>query len=647
MLNVQQNDAVKYNGLHQNLLVLAGAGCGKTTTIIERIAHLSDTGVSINRILLLTFTNRSASDMKSRLKKRMGLEAEHLFAGTFHKLGLVVLSKMPHRFGINGLTIIDADDQISLMSLCRASLVKGESKEINKALPKANELISLLSYAANSCIKVEKHLSSKISNQEIRSLALKIFELYKVKKIENGYLDYDDLLVRFAEGMEHDEELRNTIASVFSHVLVDEFQDTNKLQFRILKCLTANGANMFCVGDDAQSIYAFRGAEFEHSNQFEELFPNATTLPLTINYRSNQEILDVSNWLLDRSPLPYDKHLVSAEGKCGKRPSMYAFDDELREASFIADSVEERQEEGLKLKDMAIIVPTSWSAKTIEGELVRRNIPYKFIGGTQLMKSAHVRDVISLARLGQNFKDELSWLRFLTMFPRIGEKSASSIIEQFVDRTEADVLPQLEFKFGKEHPIVQCIKHIQESSHDVEASIKGAIVHLLPVLQERYSKWNSRQKDLQALVKIASTYSDMKEFLHAMTLDPLSDTEANKTDETDVLTVITVHSAKGTEYHTTFVACVNPGMYPHTRSYGNFDAEEEQRRVLYVALTRAIKELVITKASSSRTGYTSYSKSCIGEEYFLSDLPTHIVNLKSFDGTNPFEHGGLSMLTDW
>ncbi|MGD1524632.1 ATP-dependent helicase [Vibrio owensii] len=642
MLNQQQKVAVTYDGKKKNVLVLAGAGCGKTTTIIERIAHLIESGYPVNSLLLLTFTNRAANEMKNRLKKKIGVEAENLFAGTFHKLGLVVLSKLPKSFGINGLTIIDQDDQNSLMGLCRSQVLSNYDKKFAKLMPSAAEIISIQSYSVNTCQPVEKHLAKVIGDQDIRDAVLHCCAKYQAKKAQKGYLDYDDLLVKFAEGMESSEELRVKIAQAFKHVLVDEFQDTNKLQFRILKCLTAGGADLYCVGDDAQSIYAFRGAEFEHTNRFSYYFEDAEILPLTTNYRSNQEILDVSNWLLDRSPLIYDKKLFSDSGLCGKLPQFHVFDDEMREAFHVVDEVETRKQDGVSLNDMAVIVPTSWSAKAIEGELARRRIPYRFIGGTALSKSAHIRDVMSLLKVVANNDDELGWLRYLTLFPRVGEKGAAKVIDQLHGKRGEELLSVLDNAYGPEHLICQSLRDAMHAQGSPQSAVNVAVKALTPLLKERYKKWNSRSHDLKMLSKIASKYQDLESFLTTMTLDPISDSEVKNLEENEVLTLITVHSAKGTEYDVTFVCAANPGMYPHTRSLGNSESEEEQRRVLYVALTRAKKELHITR--SQGTSFTTHSIESIGEPYFLSDVPEHLVDLHVYGWNQNANCGGLNDL---
>lgn len=640
MLNKQQEAAVTYSGDKNNVLVLAGAGCGKTTTIIERISYLIETGVPVSSLLLLTFTNRAANEMKSRLKKKIGNEAEHLFAGTFHKLGLVVLSKLPKSFGINGLTIIDQDDQNSLMGICRSSILDNYDKKFAKLMPSSADIIGLQSYAVNTCQPLEKHLSRMIGDKDIRDAIMHCCALYQTKKAQKGYLDYDDLLLKLAEGMEKSPELCEKIASAFQHVLVDEFQDTNKLQFRILKCLTSGGANLYCVGDDAQSIYAFRGAEFEHTNRFSYYFSDAQILPLTTNYRSNQEILNVSNWLLDNSPLDYDKKLYSDSGMCGKLPKMCIFDDEMREAFYVVDEIEsKRQDEGVKLNDMAVIVPTSWSAKAIEGELARRRIPYRFIGGTALSKSAHIRDVLALVKVIANNDDELGWLRYLTLFPRVGEKGAAKVIDKISGKRGEEIFGVLESTYGHDHPICTLLRSTMQQQNTPQNCVKEAIKSLTPLLKEKYKKWNSRAHDLTMLGKIASKYQDLESFLTTMTLDPISESEVKNLEEDEVLTVITVHSAKGTEYDVTFVAAANPGMYPHTRSLGNSDSEEEQRRVLYVALTRAKRELIVSR--SQGTAFTTHSIDSIGEPYFLAEVPEHLVELNVHGWSQQSQAGGI------
>ena len=428
-LNPQQMAAAQYRGSAQSLLVMAGAGCGKTRTIIARTSYLIRSGVDASRILMMTFTNRAAREMKTRLRAEVGPLSDKVQAGTFHAFCLRVMRRIPKSFGILGLNVIDVDDQNALMSLVRRRRLGKKYKEISKLLPRAAELNRYYSYCRNTCLEPLDYLShhSDLSQEYIR-LCSDMFAEYQKTKLERGYLDFDDLLAIFGSVLEQKASLRKDIAKLFEECLVDEMQDTNPLQFRILQQFSREGVRLFCVGDPAQSIYRFRGANFEHVYLFEKLFPNSETLILSKNYRSYQEILDLSNWLLSRSPLDYKNRLIAHRGNAGKLPELIDFDSQFEEAGWIADKIMEQFESDTRFRDMMVLVRTAYDAKPIEAEFIQREIPYVFIGGTSLVKSAHVRDVLSLLRTARSFEDDLAWMRYLQLWPGIGPKTAEKIV---------------------------------------------------------------------------------------------------------------------------------------------------------------------------------------------------------------------------
>jgi DNA helicase-2/ATP-dependent DNA helicase PcrA len=415
-LNPQQKAAAQYRGTAQSLLIMAGAGCGKTRTIIARTSYLIRSGVDASRILMMTFTNRAAREMKVRLKSEVGPASYQVQAGTFHAFCLRVMRRIPTSFGIQGLNVIDVDDQNALMSLVRRRRLGKKDKFIRKLVPKAAELIRYYSYCRNTCQEPIEYLShhSDLSREYI-GLCSEMFAEYQKMKLERGYLDFDDLLEVFGSVLAQKAALRKDLAKLFEECLVDEMQDTNPLQFRILKQFSREGVRLFCVGDPAQSIYRFRGANFEHVYLFDELFPNSEILTLSENYRSYQEILDLSNWLLGRSPLDYKNRLVAHRGNAGIIPELVDFDSQFEEAGWIADKIIAQHESDTPLRDMMVLVRTAYDAKPIEAEFLQREIPYVFIGGTSLTKSAHVRDILALLRTARSVDDDLAWMRYLQL----------------------------------------------------------------------------------------------------------------------------------------------------------------------------------------------------------------------------------------
>ncbi len=655
-LNEQQATAVTYQGEARNILVTAGAGCGKTRTIIARAAHLYKSGVDTDRILVMTFTNRAARELKMRLKHEIGAATEKMQAGTFHAFCLKVMTRLPKSFGITGLSIIDTDDQNSLMGIIRKEYFSTR-KMPGKGFPKSGKLLTYYSYSRNTCQDYQEYLEEHTDMEPDTILfCCELLSRYQKAKEARGYLDYDDLLERFSAALAEKPKLRRAVCTLFDEVLVDEMQDTNPIQFAILKHFRDEGVRLFCVGDPAQSIYRFRGAEFRHVYEFDEMFGNSVTLPLSLNYRSFQEILDFSNWLLECSSLDYRNRLKAHRGSCGYIPQLEEFEHTSEEAAWIADTIQERYEAEVPLQDIMVLYRSSYDAKPLEAELIRREIPYRFIGGTILTKSAHVRDILALLRIVRNNRDDLAWLRFLQLWPRIGEKTAERVFSAIatVDSAGADediatsstkVERELAGSLGKEHPAVAAFINTAQRYATPAACLKSVVRSLNDILRDRYDNWKQRSKDLELLVRVAENYTSMPEFIDDFTLEPLNDTEISRKATDDAVTLSTVHSAKGTEAPICIVAGADQASYPHFRSLGDIDDEEEERRVLYVALTRAQNELIITRSSFNRNAFWVQKSAAVGQNYFLDDLPEALIQ-RQLHGWSPDASGGLEGLED-
>jgi len=638
-LNSQQQKAAEYDGGH--VLVLAGAGTGKTRTIIARAAHLIRNSVSPKRILLLTFTRRAAREMTSRLKHLVGKTSQGMLAGTFHHFCLYTMRRHPKWFDIENATVIDRDDQVQLMKLARSDFLERQkdatktSKKKKKAdLPRASTLVNLYSYARNTNRPVRTYLEefAELDEAGIEKV-LQIFTAYENRKVFNRYLDYDDILRRFAKRLHEVEKIRNHLRSLYDHILVDEMQDTNPLQWLILDGLH-DPAKLFCVGDDAQSIYAFRGADFQNVHSFIKRIPGSTVLRLEQNYRSTQEILDVSNWLLSRSPLKYGKKLTAHRGK-GTKPQLIDFDDDFDEAEWIAEDLVERHEAGSAWQEHMILTRTAWGARALEAALVERKIPYVFIGGTQLMQSAHVKDLLCLIRAAASHYDELAWMRYLTLYRGIGSVTAGRLITHMQKApTINDALSALAENVPKQPEIVQGPRSILKNWKRPSMALRAGASFLEPILSETYERWDARKKDFDLLIRLAENHYDLIDFLETYALNPISTTQASRPEQDDVVTVITVHSAKGTEASVCYLIRVQPGVYPHVRSLGNEDAEEEERRILYVAMTRSKDELILTR-TCSYYGQRVFYGGAVGDSspngtvYFLDTLPDKLVDIRA------------------
>jgi DNA helicase-2/ATP-dependent DNA helicase PcrA len=621
-LNIQQQRAVTSSGGH--VLVLAGAGTGKTRTIIARAAHLIGAGVPPWRILLLTFTRRAAREMVDRLGQMIGKPAEGLPAGTFHHFCLRTMRRMPDAFGIEGTTVIDRDDQLQLMRLIRSDL-----KEKDADFPKAAELVNLCSYARNTLQPSRSYLETYTEYEgKIIDQLCRMFEVFDQRKRENRYLDYDDILLRFARRLNGDEAVNRRIRESYDHILVDEMQDTNPLQWQMLEGMR-DPARLFCVGDDAQSIYAFRGADFRNVHAFRDRIPNAEILRLEENYRSTQGILDLSNWLLDSSNIPYDKHLT-AHRKTKSTPTLKDFNSEYEEADWVTGDIVERHRAGRPWKDHMIITRTGFGARAVESYMVEKDIPYHFVGGTSLLQTAHVKDLLCLVRAADSHLDELGWARYLTLWPRIGDKSAARLIRGMKDAPDTEkalemLLPLLK---GRQE-IVDGPSGVRDYLERPSAAIEQAARFLAPLMEKRYDNWKSRMRDFELLIRIAEKHRTLKGFMETYTLDPISISTAGLLDADDIVILTTVHSAKGTEAPVCYLIRVEPGMYPHMRSMGSEEAKEEERRILYVAMTRAQDELILTRTYHPQGWYSrpfsGKQWGAQGENYFIEDLEEPLV----------------------
>ena len=624
VFNDAQRAAATFDGGH--CLVLAGAGTGKTTTIIGRVAHLISREVDPRRILLLTFSRRASREMRQRLGKASGKKSgDKVAAGTFHNFCLSYMRRWADAFGTKGYTVIDRDDQTQLMKLARAAHPDGGS------LPKAAQLVNYYSYARNTNAPLKDYLTKFTDLDEPAIAAVRnVVGTFTDRKRECRYLDYDDILFVFAGKLHSDESLRRKLAGRFDHVLVDEMQDTNPLQWLILDALR-DPAKLFCVGDDAQSIYAFRGADFKNVHSFTERVPDSRVMKLELNYRSVQPILDVSNWLLKQSPLEYDKELTSARGE-GELPQLIDFDSDFEEADWIAEDLKQRHEGAAAYRDHMILTRTAYGARTVEAALIENDIPYRFVGGTTLLKSAHVKDLLSLLRSVDNPSDELAWVRYLTLWPRIGEKTAARVIPKIQTAPDHTAIIELLAKSYVDKPqLSEAVARVHAAWDTPVKAITAAVDSLTPLLEKSYDRWDMRRKDFDLLVRLAASHGDVSSFIETYTLDPVTESEVNTEDVDDILTLITVHSAKGTEAPVCYLIGVQPGNYPHVRSVGKEDEEEEERRVLYVAMTRAMNELIITRTMRSGGAFTphwsrGFGASSGGSDYFLSKLPTDLVN---------------------
>ncbi|MCX0332829.1 ATP-dependent helicase [Acinetobacter radioresistens] len=621
-LNLKQKQAATTTA--QNCLVLAGAGCGKTKTIVARAAYLIDQGIPADQIQILTFTRRAASEIVTRVEQHLGAKARGLRASTFHTFCMYLLRRNSQAFELGQFSIIDRDDQILMFRLLR-----GKDKE--SVLPKAAQLCDIYSYARNTRNKLSEAIAQQWPDAlEHKAQIAELMQAYEQRKRERNFLDYDDILAIVAVHLQHSEALVNWVTRLCSVLLVDEMQDTNPLQWALLQPLVGK-IKLFCVGDDAQSIYGFRGADFENIHHFKEHVPDAEVLNLDFNYRSTQEILDLSNWLLDKSPLHYDKHLIAARGR-GIKPQLHLFSNEFEEANWIAQDLIKRQYTGAQWYEHMILVRSSFTARHLEAALINANIPYKFVGGVKLLESAHVKDMLSMLRVVANPQDDIAWMRFLTLWNGVGDVGASKLAHELIQLSDIDMRCERLEQHGRVAlKAILMMKQLDVLQYEVEVCISLAVEALSEQLEDNYKnkEWSRRLKDFDLVKQLARKHNSLAGFLEEYVLEPISVSEVERSTDQDLVTLITIHSAKGAEQKVCYVPHVSPSQYPHARAQGDFDQVEEERRVLYVALTRAQDELILTKQEFSSWAQDKCDEQGrIIESYFLNDLPESLVDVQ-------------------
>ncbi|WP_425960581.1 ATP-dependent helicase [Rhizobium nepotum] len=606
-LNEQQRKAVEHGvGLSDGhtagpLLIIAGAGSGKTNTLAHRVAHLIVNGADPRRILLMTFSRRAASEMSRRVericKQVIGTNAGTLtdalaWSGTFHGIGARLLRIYAEQIGLDvDFTIHDREDSADLMNLARHEL--GFSKTESR-FPTKGTCIAIYSRAVNSQTPLKEILRQHypwVSSWEDELKQL--FAAYVEAKQAQNVLDYDDLLLYWAQ-MVSDPDLAGDIGNRFDHVMVDEYQDTNRLQASVLMALKPGGRGLTVVGDDAQSIYSFRAATVRNILDFPASFsPAADIITLDRNYRSTQPILAAANGVIDLARERFTKNLWT-ERQSLERPKLVTVKDETEQANFIIDQVLADRETGMTLKQQAVLFRTSSHSGPLEVELTRRNIPFVKFGGLKFLDSAHVKDMLAVLRFAQNPRDRVAGFRLLQMLPGIGPKKAGNIL----DAIAADPEPLLALaeippppKTGDDWvSFVQLLASLRKSHGGWPSDIEHARLWYEPHLERIHEDAETRKADLLQLEQIAGGYPSRERFLTELTLDPpdaTSDQAGVPLLDEDYLTLSTIHSAKGQEWRSVFILNVVDGCIPSDLGVGSTHEVEEERRLLYVAMTRA------------------------------------------------------------
>jgi len=621
-LNTAQRKAVTHSG--GPLLVVAGAGTGKTRTLAYRVAYLVSTGVEPGAIMLLTFTRRAAQDMLARaaaIVSRTDKNVGGVWGGTFHSVALRLLRVSAKAVGLSpDFTVLDETDAAELMGLVRGRLgfAGGERR-----FPRKSTCLGIYSRCVNADLPVSEVLARHYPwcagwEDELSRL----FREYVCRKQEQNVLDFDDLLYYWAELANH-PRLGPKLAARFEHVLVDEYQDTNVLQARILQGMRKGKEGIMVVGDDAQSIYSFRAAEVRNMLDFPSQFPGTTVVALEENYRSRTPILETTNRLIAQARERYTKDLWSTRGQ-GPLPRLVTCADEHAQDDYVIRRVLEHAEQGVPLQRQAVLFRVSHLSASLEVELQRRGIPYHKYGGLRFLEAAHVKDVLSLLRIAENPRDELAWMRVLKLMDGIGDARARSALRHVA---AAGYDPRAISDYRGPASAGDQLKALGELLGNLQAGEQLPAVQLSrvrmyyePMLERLYEQPEARARDLASLEQIASGFSSRQRFLAELQLDPpssTSDLAGRPYLDDDWLVLSTIHSAKGGEWDVVYLVHAADGFLPSDMACGSEDEVEEELRVAYVALTRARDHLYVSwplnyyyrrVAPSYRHGYAQLSR---------------------------------------
>lgn len=595
-LNPAQYEAV--SAVEGAYLIIAGAGTGKTRTLVYRVARLVETGYDPKSILLLTFTRKAASEMMNRASVLLDNRCSKILGGTFHSFANITLRRYAKAAGLeSSFTIMDQGDTEDVINLIRtqAGFV---SKE--KRFPNKQTLNKVFSLSVNTGKRVEDLIEENYPHfieQLEKILGIqKIFVDYKRK---NNLLDYDDLLVFLRKFLVELSSAAKSFLSSIKFVMVDEYQDTNHLQAEIVKALTQVNNNVMVVGDDSQSIYSFRGADFKNIIEFPKLFNNVKIIKLEENYRSTQDILDFANQINIAAVEKYTKTLYTRKTG-GVLPNIIAASTENFQSKFVVDKILELHEEGIALKDIAVLFRSSFHSFDLEIELAKANIPFQKFGGMKFIETAHIKDILAFLRIAANPKDVVSWYRVLLLHEGIGPRTAQRIMDELSTAKltiKANPDSQPAFKNERLQGLFNLLYNIHTSKALPSEKLQQVLEYYNPIFKTLYDDYNKRNKDFEIFQNISENYKSLDVLLADMVIEPIIDSVVDieaPTKESEFLTLSTIHSAKGLEWHSVFVIHAVDGYFPSSRSAESTELLEEERRLMYVSVTRAKQNLYIT-----------------------------------------------------
>ena len=595
-LNASQLEAVTHTS--GPLLVIAGAGSGKTRTLTYRAAYLVEKGVSPAAILLLTFTRKASQEMLRRATQLLDDRCEKISGGTFHSFANATLRKYASHLGLDpAFGILDRVDSENLIGILRKEM-QPETK--HRSFPRKKTLADIFSRAVNKGLTIEEIID--IDYPHFASYLAVIEQLhhnFETRKHEHHFLDYDDLLVFLNQLLSSQPEIRDHISSSYQYLMVDEYQDTNKIQAEILYRLTNVNKNIMVVGDDAQSIYAFRGANFRNIIDFPKIFPGTRMVALEENYRSVQPILTLTNVIISRAKEKYTKNLFTRKSG-GTTPVMVNAEDEYSQSRFVIDQIKNLQHQGIALNEIAVLFRASFHSFDLEIELSREGIAFVKMGGFKFVESAHIKDVLAHMRVMANVYDRISWYRILLLIEKIGPKSAQKIFETIIKEKSGytGLLSAGIDRIKGLDRLMDLFSTLDAHQMSIAEIGKTIIDYYFPILKETYDDHPRRTRDLEHLTEIMDRYKSLDQFLTDMALEPpnvsFENSLYNSDSTPDRLILSTIHSAKGLEWHTVFVIWALDGRFPSVHILHKEEELEEELRLMYVAATRAKEKLFFT-----------------------------------------------------
>src|SRR5216110_677848 len=620
------------------LLVIAGAGSGKTRTLTYRVAYLLENGIDPRNILLLTFTNRAAREMLGRVANLLPVDASELWGGTFHSVGNRILRRHGSALGYSsGFTIMDREDQKDLIDTVVAN-AGIDPKEIR--FQKGDVLAEIFSFVVNTEKPLEELLAEKFPY--FLPLLDKIQDVqnrYEKKKKATNSVDFDDLLQKTLLMFQQHERIAEIYRRQFQFILVDEYQDTNKIQADLVDLLARDHRNLMVVGDDAQSIYSWRGANFQNILEFPKRYPDAKVFKIEMNYRSVPEILQVANAAIAANVDQFQKNLQPTRESAAAKPAVVALNDGSEQAQFIAQRILELRDEDVDLNEIAVLYRAHYHALELQLELSRRGIPYQITSGIRFFEQAHIKDVVSFLRLVTNPRDEVAFKRMVKLLPGIGNRSAENLWSAW-DKSlnERGEISSWSERLLPMNVSAKSKKHWTQLAHTLDEIAPGGqpnppsemITSVVEAIYDDYAKVNFtnyelRREDLNQLAAFARQFKDVNEFLSQLALISNVDAEAapNQTADKEAVNLSTVHQAKGLEFNTVFIIWLTDGMFPSSRSLDTRDALEEERRLFYVAITRARDELYLTYPHMRLSG--GYGDVFQRPSRFLKEIPNELV----------------------